>query len=220
MGDILFPISYIESEVCGNGLWEYHPMCYVVFSGCNMKCGFCDMKHLIPTQHMTVEQVLEEVGNNGLTHVVLTGGEPLIHPAIGRLTSKLLDDDRVVHIETNGTTGIVVKPDWLTVSPKSIMLNFVSLSTADEIMFMVGELDPIMEHFYGGYGMPAWEKYIESVLNTITELPNLYVVPINKEGYDTVNMEAAREYCERNPMFNVSLRAIQYPTPLKAHAVC
>ncbi|WP_058365165.1 7-carboxy-7-deazaguanine synthase QueE [Haloparvum sedimenti] len=117
------PINELFSSLQGEGTLAGQPSTFVRTSGCNLRCWFCDSYHTSwePTgAWMDREAILDEVAARDPDHVVLTGGEPLIHDAAVDLLHAL--DDRGYHltVETNGT---VVPPaetpiDLASVSPK------------------------------------------------------------------------------------------------------
>lgn len=78
---------------------------FVRFTGCNLRCAWCDTVYSFDTvaETLTPQEVYEYIKSQNVKNVTLTGGEPLMQPQIGELL-KLLDNDAdlTVHIETNG----------------------------------------------------------------------------------------------------------------------
>ncbi|MDP1799549.1 MAG: radical SAM protein, partial [Planctomycetaceae bacterium] len=62
--------------------------------------------------------VLKDVSSAGVTHVVLTGGEPLLQPDIVPLSKALRERGHIVTIETAGTVYRPVQADLMSLSPK------------------------------------------------------------------------------------------------------
>jgi len=54
---------------------------------------------------MSIPQILEAVQGNGLSTVLVTGGEPLLQGEVVDLMAALLADGRTVLVETSGTLG-------------------------------------------------------------------------------------------------------------------
>ena len=52
------------------------------------------------------------------SHVVLTGGEPLLQPELVPLARALRDEQRIVTVETAGTIFRPVEADLMSISPK------------------------------------------------------------------------------------------------------
>lgn len=109
-------INEIFYSLQGEGFHVGTPAVFVRFSGCNLKCSFCDTLHE-PGTWMSDEEILSRICNYPARMVVLTGGEPGLW----------IDDDfierlhaigKYVCIETNGTQRLPAAIDWVTCSPK------------------------------------------------------------------------------------------------------
>jgi 7-carboxy-7-deazaguanine synthase len=116
------PINELFYSLQGEGKLAGVPSVFVRTSGCNLRCWFCDSYHTSwePTHSRTsLEDVVAAVTEyERATHVVLTGGEPLLHEAAVPLLERL--DDRGYHltVETNGTVYRDAPMDLVSVSPK------------------------------------------------------------------------------------------------------
>lgn len=115
------PINELFASLQGEGRLAGVPSAFVRTSGCNLRCWFCDSYHTSwePTHaEMTVGEVLAEVESFDVDHVVVTGGEPLLHDAVEDLLAGL--DERGYHttVETNGTIYRDAPVDLASVSPK------------------------------------------------------------------------------------------------------
>lgn len=109
-------VNEIFYSLQGEGYHTGTPAVFVRFSGCNLKCGFCDTRHE-EGREMSDEEILEEVKRYPAVTVVLTGGEPSLW--IDReFVDKLHRAGRYVCIETNGTRPVPDNVDWVTCSPK------------------------------------------------------------------------------------------------------
>ena len=120
--DDALPINELFSSLQGEGKLAGVPSVFVRTSGCNLRCWFCDSYHTSwePTHAwMTVEEVLEEVQSYpNSEHVVVTGGEPMIHDEIEPLVTGLAEADYHVTVETNGTIYRDLPIDLASISPK------------------------------------------------------------------------------------------------------
>ena len=94
-------------------------MTFIRFSGCNLKCNFCDTPHE-QYQEMSIQEIIQKIKCYPTQRVVLTGGEPLLQADISLLKRLKLEDYKI-HLETNGTIECDGEYylDWITVSPKT-----------------------------------------------------------------------------------------------------
>lgn len=115
------PINELFCSLQGEGKLAGVPSVFVRTSGCNLRCWFCDSYHTSwePTgAWLSVDDLLDRINQFDANHVVLTGGEPMIHEESIRLLDEL--DDRGYHttVETNGTIYRDAAIDLASVSPK------------------------------------------------------------------------------------------------------
>lgn len=116
-------VNEIFYSIQGEGAHAGYPAIFVRFSGCNLKCPFCDTDFKKYTEMDEYEIVLEVMKQSfSCKYVVLTGGEPTL-----QVNSKLLEllhnKGYFVAIETNGTNEIPAGVDWVTCSPKYQFVN-------------------------------------------------------------------------------------------------
>ena len=109
-------INEIFYSLQGEGFHTGTPAVFVRFSGCNLKCTFCDTRHE-DGMLMTDEAILAEVQKYPARMVILTGGEPSlwIDEAFIALLHRA---GKYICIETNGTRPLPEGIDWVTCSPK------------------------------------------------------------------------------------------------------
>jgi 7-carboxy-7-deazaguanine synthase len=90
-------------------------------SGCNLRCTWCDTPYTSwkpEGDDLSLDSILADVRGHGSTHVVVTGGEPLIQQEIVQLTQRLKDLELHITIETAGTVYQPVTCDLMSISPK------------------------------------------------------------------------------------------------------
>ncbi|MEI9898412.1 MAG: 7-carboxy-7-deazaguanine synthase QueE [Chthoniobacter sp.] len=115
-------ISEIFYSIQGEGELTGVPSVFVRTSGCNLRCRWCDTKYASwnpEGEEMSIEEVVERVGAFPATHVVLTGGEPMVAKGIHDLAKQFRDAGKHITIETAGTVapdGIAC--DLASLSPK------------------------------------------------------------------------------------------------------
>jgi 7-carboxy-7-deazaguanine synthase len=116
------PINELFLSLQGEGILTGVPSVFIRTSGCNLRCWFCDSYHTSwePTgAWMTIDEIMNEVKSfDDANHVVLTGGEPMIHDECVTLLNQL--EERGYHstVETNGTIYADTSIDLASISPK------------------------------------------------------------------------------------------------------
>jgi 7-carboxy-7-deazaguanine synthase len=95
----------------GEGPWTGQRCCFVRFSRCNLRCGFCDTPEswdwskYNPTEvseRVPVTELVSWVRERAVDMMVLTGGEPMLQqPAMAALACGVAPAR--VQVETNGT---------------------------------------------------------------------------------------------------------------------
>lgn len=115
-------IAEIFHSIQGEGLLAGVPSVFVRTSGCNLRCHWCDTPYASwkpEGPEMTVAQILRKVEEWNCSHVVLTGGEPMIAPDLPALAAGLKKAGKHITIETAATIppgGIAC--DLASLSPK------------------------------------------------------------------------------------------------------
>ena len=160
------------------------PVIFVRFSGCNLRCEWCDTKHWGYTQ-MTVESVFWEIAKYlPCKNVILTGGEPTLQD-YKKLCDVLNVENYWLGIETNGTNEIPTDPgeaifNWITISPKTIS---IKQKKCDECKVV-------------WTGKESLEWYEENMLTT-----RFYLQPCSNKNTDEVV-----KVVKRNPKWNLSIQ--------------
>jgi 7-carboxy-7-deazaguanine synthase len=111
-------IAEIFYSIQGEGMLVGVPSVFVRTSGCNLRCTWCDTPYTSwepQGEERDLESIAQEVERYGASHVVVTGGEPMIAPHIDELTHHLKQH---ITIETAGTVDAHVRCDLMSISPK------------------------------------------------------------------------------------------------------
>jgi len=105
----------------GEGLLTGADSVFVRTSGCNLRCWFCDTPYTSWAPEgtdLSIDEVLQRVGEHDTQHVVITGGEPMLNAELVPLTAELAKQERHITIETAGTLDLAVTCDLMSISPK------------------------------------------------------------------------------------------------------
>jgi 7-carboxy-7-deazaguanine synthase len=116
------PINELFYSIQGEGKLAGVPSVFIRASGCNLRCWFCDSYHTSwePTHAwLNLDTIVDRVADHeAADHVVVTGGEPLIHDEVGELLDRLNAAGYHTTVETNGTIYRDAAIDLASISPK------------------------------------------------------------------------------------------------------
>lgn len=184
-----YNLNEIFYSIQGEGRWSGTPSLFIRFSGCNLKCTFCDTDH---SDRLTLNEfgIVSEMITQSVQckTVILTGGEPTLQN-LNPLVDLLHMFDYSVHLETNGIEDpyfIFSKCDWITVSPKSPEAHWDETDLVNEVKFLIG--------------FPNDEKLIEAFGDL--KIP-MYLQPINNKEE---NIRKAIKFCTDNPKYSLSVQ--------------
>jgi 7-carboxy-7-deazaguanine synthase len=119
--------------VQGEGVYAGTPSVFLRTYRCNLSCTWCDSKYTWLDQDkskpgvdytpMSAAAIIDKVAGYGCKHLVLTGGEPLLHQRmLAPLLASLKSAGFFIEVETNGTvapTAELIEPvGCFNVSPK------------------------------------------------------------------------------------------------------
>lgn len=166
----VYPINEIFITHQGEATFTGTPSIFIRLQGCDVACPWCDTKNswvLNDLNKISFEQIvakndsddkfaivtIEEIvcfikKNNNISHVVITGGEPLLHN-LQPLCDAIAKMNKTIQLETSGTSPVSVDKDaWITLSPKIDMPNNKPILKevvyrANEIKMPIGKLSDI-----------------------------------------------------------------------------
>ncbi len=105
-------VTEIFHSIQGEGTRAGRPCVFVRFTGCDLRCNYCDTAYAFTGgREATRAEILEEVGRYGCRLVLLTGGEPLLQRELPDLARELLDRGHEVTVETHGQAPMDALPD-------------------------------------------------------------------------------------------------------------
>ena len=139
------------------------PAVFVRFSGCNLRCPWCDTEFTDFTP-MTAEDIVAAIQdlyntpNKRRKMVVLTGGEPGLQ-VDKPLVDALHNAGFYICIETNGTRPLPAGIDWITCSPKESSLQHSAISNQPLALRKVNEVKVV---FTGTYDPEIWRDQLEA----------------------------------------------------------
>lgn len=96
-------------SIQGESTWAGLPCVFVRLMGCHLRCRYCDTEYAFHEgKRWAMDEIVSEVERLGgsCRLVQVTGGEPLLQPACGELTTRLADRGYTVLVETSGACDI------------------------------------------------------------------------------------------------------------------
>ena len=160
-----YRINEIFYSLQGEGYFTGTPAVFLRFSGCNLRCGFCDTRHEEFTE-MSPADIVARLREYPSRHVIVTGGEPSLQ-LDQMLVDMLHDEGFFIQIETNGTRQLPEGFDWVTCSPKGTATgeSAVKLRHIDELKVVYEGQDveslanslPAMHYFLQPCSSPRYE---------------------------------------------------------------
>lgn len=143
-------VNEIFLSIQGESLSAGYPTIFVRFTGCNLRCTYCDTAYAYcEGKEMSPEEIYGEIKKLRYRRVCLTGGEPLLQNDLGKLLNLLAD--YIATIETNGSVSVDnlqlnirhslvmdMKVPSSGCSDMMMFSNFAFLTDKDEIKFVIG----------------------------------------------------------------------------------
>lgn len=117
--EIRFDITEIFQTIQGEGLLQGVPSIFIRFAECNLMCQWCDtIKGVADKKSMSWKAIHDQISQFTSSHVVITGGEPMLCKSIDYLIQMLKNEGYHVTVETNGTIYRRTLCDLVSLSPK------------------------------------------------------------------------------------------------------
>lgn len=161
-------VNEIYLSLQGESTFAGLPCVFVRLTACNLRCSYCDTAYAFTEgTRMAAELILRRVGELAAPYVAggdrwggqprlplveLTGGEPLLQPAVGPLMTRLCDAGYTVLLETSGALDISpVDPRVRRImdlkcpssgeSDRNRLENLHHLRPTDEVKFVIGTVE-------------------------------------------------------------------------------
>jgi 7-carboxy-7-deazaguanine synthase len=134
-------VTEIFFSIQGEGSRAGRPCVFVRFTGCDLRCVYCDTAYAFQGgSDMTHEEILEAVGRHPSRFVLLTGGEPMLQEDLPALADELVARGYEVAVETHGQRPIDALP------PSVVRIVDVKTPGSGETTTDFGYLDRLMPH--------------------------------------------------------------------------
>jgi 7-carboxy-7-deazaguanine synthase len=105
-------INEIFVSIQGESTHAGKPCVFLRTMGCPLRCTWCDTEYAFHEgSPWTIDDLVDEATRHGVPLVEITGGEPLVQPAVPELARRLVEEGLTVLVETSGAYDISVLPD-------------------------------------------------------------------------------------------------------------
>ena len=125
------------------------PTVFVRLTGCPLRCGYCDTAYAFHGgEWWSIERIIDRVRELEVTHVCVTGGEPLAQPSVHALLAALCDASYRVSLETSGSMSLAavdsrvvkvvdVKTPGSGEVERNLYAELDALNATDQIKFVI-----------------------------------------------------------------------------------
>src|SRR5512141_1316722 len=104
-------VTEIFFSIQGEGTRAGLPCVFVRFTGCDLRCGYCDTAYAFHGgRDLSRAEILAEVARHPSKLVLLTGGEPMLQRELPELAGELLGRGYEVLVETHGQRPLDALP--------------------------------------------------------------------------------------------------------------
>ena len=142
-------VASLFKSLQGEGIHQGLPCTFLRLAGCNLSCSYCDTDWARRGgSEIAVAAILESIRTEQCQLINLTGGEPLLQEACLELMDSLIEEEREVLLETNGSISLEPVPRGVRIimdikCPDSQMAdtldkeNLKRLRKGDEVKFVL-----------------------------------------------------------------------------------
>ena len=85
-------------------MYKPETIIWIFTAKCNLNCPHCYTSRFLRSKELSLKEklrLIDEMGELGIEHVGLSGGEPLIHPELSMILRRLYDYDISISLVTN-----------------------------------------------------------------------------------------------------------------------
>lgn len=194
---LALPVMEHFYTIQGEGFHQGKAAYFIRLGGCDVGCVWCDVKESWDAgKHpvISVDEMVRWVTRTPAKIVVITGGEPLMHP-LDALTSALRDAGLKTHLETSGAHPLSGEWDWICLSPKKFKAPLDgSIKAADELKVVIyHKSDFAWAEQYAARVGPDCQLYLQPEWDKAAEMTPLII-----------------DYIKSNPQWQLSLQIHKY----------
>ena len=192
-----YRVNEIFYSIQGEGANAGRAAVFVRFSGCNLKCPFCDtdFKDFVIMTSQEIIKEMERVKTGDCSLCVLTGGEPTLQYD-EELQKALHKAGYTICMESNGTKIPNAKIDFLTISPKTQWENQAKLFVG----YPVNEIKVVIDKQTDLSALKYYEERFPEALYYVQPCDTGHI----SENKDIINR--CVRFIEEHPRWRLSLQ--------------
>jgi 7-carboxy-7-deazaguanine synthase len=142
-------ITEIFHSLQGEGRSVGTPTVFVRLTGCPLRCRYCDTAYAFSGGEMlSLDDILQQVADYSVSHVCVTGGEPLAQKGVSELLNALCETGYEVSLETSGALDISsvdsrvsrvmdIKTPGSGEMERNLLSNLECLTPHDQVKFVI-----------------------------------------------------------------------------------
>jgi 7-carboxy-7-deazaguanine synthase len=193
----LLPVMEAFYTLQGEGACQGQAAFFIRLGGCDVGCHWCDVKESWDAEahpKRSVTSLVEEASSHPGRLVVITGGEPLMHPLDG-LTAALQQAGFRTNIETSGAHPLSGYWSWFCLSPKKFKAPLPEVYPhADELKIIIyNKSDFKWAEEHAARVRPDCRLYLQPEWSRMEEMLPLMV-----------------DYIKANPRWQISLQVHKF----------
>lgn len=185
-------INEIFYDIEGEGKYQGFSSLFIRFTGCNLRCRWCDTKYAyLKGKNISIEKLIQIISKSPYKYVNITGGEPLLQKKqVNYIIKK--SKNKFFTVETNGSISIRgIKADNISMDlklpssgeyKKMKFSNLKLLRKQDQLKLVVGSYGDLV--------------YAKKVLKNYKVRATIIVQPV----YKKFELEKIKRFVLRNKL--------------------
>lgn len=177
--NIYLNICELFYSIQGESTYAGYPCFFIRLSGCNLRCSYCDTAYAYEEtgKKYSLNEILNWTRSYPAALIQITGGEPLVQKNVYPLMELLLEENRLVLLETNGSLSVEEVPPAVVkvmdlkcpesgMSEKMNFSNLDLLGPGDDLKFVIGSrpdydwaVDIIRNHYHHPSSGTAFKNF-------------------------------------------------------------
>ena len=197
LNNFSLPVMEHFYTIQGEGFHQGKAAYFIRLAGCDVGCVWCDVKESWDKEkhpQLSIATLLGEIKKTPAKIIVITGGEPLMHP-LNELTEALQMEGYETNIETSGAHTYSGKWNWICLSPKKFKAPLA------EIIPLADELKVVIFH-------PSDFLWAETFAKQVSPGCKLYLQPEWDKSAQITPLIV--DYVKLNPQWQISIQVHKY----------